>query len=156
MKQIANSMNDVEVTVGIGASTYILKGCNAITKTFGRTNSLLKAPTDEDSDGIAFSDNTTNPDTASIEVFYCSIALYNKLVAIYLQSGADRERINVTIKRKGTKDYISFPNAVIQERPHQTSVTEGSGSLSFTLAVASPRAKENVEADPEEEYKDLK
>lgn len=119
---------------------YKFKDLDSVAYTYNRKNHLLRGANATNKKGIISQEGGKTPDTAEYTVVDCSKAIYSLLLQLY----TNRTRIDAFFIDRNTGEYIIYKDAIIRDKPRQTSVAEDDTSHSFMFAVESFNVTEKV------------
>ena len=126
-------ISEGDAGVSIVGVNYTFSDVDSIEYTYNRKNHLTRGASGQNKLGISYSEGLKTPDTAEIRVVDCSVEIYNLLLLIF----NDKKRLNVWFIDRSTGEGLTHKNAVIVDKPRQTSIGEGEDTIGFSFMVES-------------------
>jgi len=112
---------------------YTFSDVDTITYTYNKKNHLARGASGTNKLGITYKEGLKTPDVAEAKILDCSVAIYNLLLTAF--NNADR--INFWFVDNKTGEGFTYKNAIVRDKPRQTSIGESEDTIGFTLAVES-------------------
>lgn len=112
---------------------YTFGDVDTIDYTYNQKNHLTRGANGQNKVGISYKEGLKTPDAAEVKVVDCSVAIYALLQTIF--SGA--KRINFWFIDRDTGEGLTYKNAILRDKPLQTSIGEGEDTISFMFAIES-------------------
>ncbi len=126
---------------------YAFRDLDSVAYTYSRKNHLIRGANATNKRGIKSREAVKTPDSAEYTVVDCSKEIYKLLLTIFDNS----ERIDAYFVDRNTGEYFNYKNAVIRDKPRQTTVDENDTSHSFMFAVESFDVSEKLTDEDIEE-----
>lgn len=114
-------------------ANYTFTDVDTVEYTYSKKNHLTRGASGQNKVGISYKEGLKTPDSADIKVVDCSVAIYNLLQTIF----DNAERISVWFIDRATGEGLTYKNAVIRDKPLQTSIGESEDTIGFMFAVES-------------------
>ena len=114
-------------------ANYTFSDVDAVDYTYSKKNHLTRGASGQNKVGISYKEGLKTPDSAEVKVTDCSVAIYSLLQTIF-ESAA---RINFWFIDEATGEGLTYKNAVIRDKPLQTSIGESEDTIGFMFAVES-------------------
>lgn len=114
-------------------SNYTFADVDTVDYTYNRKNHITRGANGTNKVGISYKEGLKTPDTAEVKVVDCSVSIYNLLLQIFNNSS----RLNFWFIDRATGEGFTFKNAVVRDKPRQTSIGEAEDTISFMFAVES-------------------
>ena len=125
---------------------YKYKDLDSVAYTYNLKNHLIRGANATNKMGILSQEGGKTPDVAEYTVVDCSKEIYSLLSRLFFT----RKRIDAFFIDRNTGEYIIFKDAVIRDKPRQTTIGEDDTSHSFMFAVESFNVTEKVAEDDAE------
>lgn len=122
---------------------YKFKDLDSVAYTYNLKNHLIRGANATNKMGILSQEGGKTPDVAEYTVVDCSKEIYSLLNRLFTL----RKRIDAFFIDRNTGEYIIFKDAVIRDKPRQTTIGEDDTSHSFMFAVESFNVTEKVAED---------
>lgn len=125
---------------------YKFKDLDSVAYTYNLKNHLIRGANATNKMGILSQEGGKTPDVAEYTVVDCSKEIYSLLNRLFTL----RKRIDAFFIDRNTGEYVIFKDAVIRDKPRQTTIGEDDTSHSFMFAVESFNVTEKVAEDDAE------
>lgn len=112
---------------------YTFSDVDTVEYTYSKKNHLTRGANGINKVGISYKEGVKTPEVAEIRVVDCSVAIYSLLLQIYEKS----LRLSVWFIDRATGEGFTLNNAIVRDKPRQTSIGESEDTIGFTLAVES-------------------
>lgn len=126
-------INQGDAGFSYNGANYQFSDVDQIAYTYSEKNHLTRGASGQNKVGIAYKEGMKTPDYAEVTVKDCSVAIYNLLQTLFKDAG----RISFWFVDRKTGEGLTYKNAIIRDRPLQTSIAESEESISFMFAVES-------------------
>lgn len=114
-------------------TTYEFSDFDVLNFTYNTRNRLTRGANGANKKGISYKEGVKTADALSITIMDCEVETYDLLLKLYEKE----ERILFFITDKETGKRMTMGDAIITDKPRQTTVGEGEESLTFTLNLES-------------------
>jgi len=114
-------------------SNYTFSDVDTVDYTYSRKNHLTRGASGQNKVGIAYKEGLKTPDMAEVKVVDCSIAIYNLLLTLF----NNQSKLNFWFIDRATGEGFTYKNAIIRDKPRQTSIGESEDTIGFMFAVES-------------------
>lgn len=119
---------------------YKFKDLDSVAYTYNLKKHLIRGANATNKKGIKSHEGGKTADSAEYTVVDCSKAIYTLLVNLFEKE----TRIDAYFVDRNTGEYVIFKDALIRDKPRQTSISEDDTSHSFVFAVESFNVTEKV------------
>lgn len=122
------------------SANYTFADVDNINYTFSKKNRLTRGASGQNRIGIPYKEGVKTPETCEIKIVDCSVEIYNLLLSRF----EDQGRINVWFVDRVSGEGYTFKNAVVRDKPRQTTIDENADSIGFILAIESFDVSEKI------------
>ena len=119
---------------------YKFKDLDSVAYAWNLKKHLIRGANATNKKGIRSHEGGKTADSAEYTVVDCSKAIYSLLVRLW----ENETRIDAYFVDRNTGEYIIYKDALIRDKPRQTSISEDDTSHSFVFAVESFNVTEKV------------
>lgn len=119
---------------------YEFSDIDSVVYTYNQKNHLVRGANAKNKVGIVSREGLKTPDVAEYTVLDCSKDVYLLLLDLFEKE----ERVDAFFIDDETGEYFIFKNAIIRDKPRQTSIGEEDTTTSFMFAVESFDVKEKI------------